>query len=109
VFSYTPDGSVPMHPPAVTHWSARFARKHGVTYRLHDLRHFMVTKALTGGIALPTVAGRAGHSDGVRVTLITYAHWQGAQDRHAAELLAALCDGAGQLQSAGAGHGRDRQ
>jgi integrase len=92
VFSYTPDGSVPMHPPAVTHRFARFARKHDVTCRLHDLRHFMVTKALAGGIALPTVAGRAGHSDGGRVTLTTYAHWQRAQDRTAAELLAALCD-----------------
>ncbi len=93
VFSYAPDGAVPMHPPAVTHRFARFARQHGVACRLHDLRHFMVTKALAGGIALPTVAGRAGHSDGGRVTLTTYAHWQRAQDRNAAELLAALCDG----------------
>lgn len=93
VFSYTPDGSVPMHPPAVTHRFAWLARKHGVDCRLHDLRHFMVTKALAGGIAPPTVAGRAGHSDGGRVTLTTYAHWQRAQDRTAAELLATLCDG----------------
>jgi integrase len=53
----------------------------------------MVTNALDAGVALPTVAGRAGHSDGGRVTLTTYAHWQRAQDRRAAEVLAALCDG----------------
>ncbi len=35
------------------------------------------------GVMLPTVAGRAGHSDGGRVTLATYAHWQRAPDRHA--------------------------
>lgn len=93
VFSYAIDGARPMHPPAVTHKFTRLARQHGITCRLHDLRHFMVTNALDGGVALPTVAGRAGHSDGGRVTLATYAHWQRAQDRHAAELLAALCDG----------------
>jgi integrase len=93
VFSYAVDGSIPMHPPAVTHKFMRLARTHQITCRLHDLRHFMVTNALDGGVALPTVAGRAGHSDGGRVTLATYAHWQRAQDRRAAELLAALCDG----------------
>jgi integrase len=96
VFSYAPEGSTPMHPNGATHKFKRLARKHGLDERsrLHDLRHFMVTNALDGGVALPTVAGRAGHSDGGRVTLATYAHWQRAQDRHAAELLAKLCDGA---------------
>jgi len=95
VFSYAADGSTPMHPSGATHKFKRLARTHGLdsTTRLHDLRHFMVTSALDAGVALPTVAGRAGHSDGGRVTLATYAHWQRAQDRHAAELLAALCDG----------------
>ncbi len=94
VFSYAADGSTPMHPSGATHKFKRLARTHGLdpTTRLHDLRHFMVTSALDAGVALPTVAGRAGHSDGGRVTLATYAHWQRAQDRHAAELLAALCD-----------------
>ncbi len=94
VFSYAPDGSTPMHPSGATHKFKRLARTHGLdpTTRLHDLRHFMVTSALDAGVALPTVAGRAGHSDGGRVTLATYAHWQRAPDRHAAELLAALCD-----------------
>jgi len=93
VFSYAVDGSIPVHPPAVTHKFTRLASKHEITCRLHDLRHFMVTSALDAGVALPTVAGRAGHADGGRVTLATYAHWQRAQDRHAAELLAELCDG----------------
>jgi hypothetical protein len=34
-----------------------------------------------------TVSGRAGHRDGGRTTLGTYAHFQAAQDRTAAELM----------------------
>jgi hypothetical protein len=33
-----------------------------------------------------TVSGRAGHADG-HMTLATYAHFQAAQDRQAAELM----------------------
>ena len=93
VLSYAPDGSTPMHPSGLTHKFKRLTRRHGLDCRLHDLRHWMVTSALGAGVALPTVAGRAGHRDGGRVTVATYAHWQRAEDRRAAELLAALCDG----------------
>jgi hypothetical protein len=52
----------------------------------------MVTQLVAGGVDWRTVSGRAGHADG-HMTLATYAHFQAAQDRQAAELLAALCDG----------------
>jgi hypothetical protein len=37
-----------------------------------------------------TVSGRVGHRDGGRTTLGTYAHFQAAQDRQAAELMERL-------------------
>ena len=61
----------------------------GVRARLHDLRHFMVTQLVAGGVDWRTVSGRAGHADG-HMTLATYAHFQQAQDRQAAELMERL-------------------
>jgi integrase len=57
-----------------------------VRCRLHDLRHFMVTQLVAGGVDWRTVSGRAGHADGY-ATLATYAHFQQAQDRQAAEFM----------------------
>jgi hypothetical protein len=49
---------------------------------------------VAGGVDLRTVSGRAGHADG-HVTLGTYAHFQQAQDRHAAEFMDELLTGSG--------------
>jgi len=92
VFSREPDGSRPLHPSLVSHQFAALARSLGVRCRLHDLRHLMVTYLISQGVDWRTAAGRAGHA-GPQMTLGTYAHFQPAQDRAAAELLAALCDG----------------
>jgi integrase len=92
VFSREPDGSRPLHPSLVSHQFAGLARSLGVRCRLHDLRHLMVTYLISQGVDWRTAAGRAGHA-GPQMTLGTYAHFQPAQDRAAAELLAALCDG----------------
>jgi len=67
----------------------RLARRLGVRARLHDLRHFMVTQLVAGGVDWRTVSGRAGHADG-HMTLATYAHFQQAQDRQAAEFMESL-------------------
>jgi integrase len=75
----------------MTHQFAKLARSVGVRCRLHDLRHLMVTYLIPQGVDWRTAAGRAGHA-GPQMTLSTYAHFQPAQDRSAAELLAALCD-----------------
>jgi integrase len=90
VFSHQPDGSKPIRPDGVSHRFTRLARRLDVHCRLHDLRHFMVTHLVAAGVDVRTVAGRAGHVDGGRTTLGTYAHFQHAQDRQAAELLEGL-------------------
>ena len=86
VFSRTADASRPISPEWITHRLQDLAVALGVRVRLHDLRHFMVTQLVAGGVDLRTVSGRAGHADG-HMTLGTYAHFQRAQDRHAAEFM----------------------
>ena len=86
VFSHVPDGSKPIDPDGISHRFQRLARRLGVRCRLHDLRHFMVTQLVAGGVDWRTVSGRAGHADG-HMTLATYAHFQQAQDRQAAEFM----------------------
>jgi integrase len=86
VFSHVPDGSAPIDPDGITHRFQRLAGRLGVRCRLHDLRHFMVTQLVAGGVDWRTVSGRAGHADG-HMTLATYAHFQQAQDRQAAEFM----------------------
>jgi integrase len=90
VFSRAPDGSKPIRPDGVSHRFAELARRLGINCRLHDLRHFMVTQLISAGVDVRTVSGRAGHRDGGRTTLGTYAHFQAAQDRQAAELMEGL-------------------
>jgi integrase len=89
VFSHVPDGSQPIDPDGVSHRFLKLARRLGVHCRLHDLRHFMVTQLIAGGVDWRTVSGRAGHADG-HMTLATYAHFQQAQDRQAAEMMERL-------------------
>jgi integrase len=89
VFSHAPDAGAPLDPDGVSHRFGKLARHLGVRCRLHDLRHFMVTQLVAGGVDWRTVSGRAGHADG-HMTLATYAHFQAAQDRQAAELMERL-------------------
>jgi len=86
VFSHIPDGRAPIRPDSISHRFTALARRLNVACRLHDLRHFMVTQLVAGGVDWRTVSGRAGHADG-HMTLGTYAHFQQAQDRHAAEFM----------------------
>jgi integrase len=89
VFSHVSDGSAPIDPDGISHRFLRLARRLGVNCRLHDLRHFMVTQLVAGGVDWRTVSGRAGHADG-HMSLATYAHFQQAQDRQAAEFMESL-------------------
>jgi integrase len=86
VFSRSPDGSKAISPDGISHRFQELAADLGIRGRLHDLRHFMVTQLVAGGVDWRTVSGRAGHADG-HMTLATYAHFQQAQDRQAAELM----------------------
>lgn len=90
VFSHEADGSRPIRPDSVTHRFTALARRLEVDCRLHDLRHFLVTQLIASGVDVRTVSGRVGHRDGGRTTLGTYAHFQAAQDRQAAELMERL-------------------
>ena len=90
VFSRKADGSKPIRPDGVTQRFTALARRLGVQCRLHDLRHFLVTQLIAAGVDVRTVSGRVGHRDGGRTTLGTYAHFQAAQDRTAAELMEGL-------------------
>jgi len=94
LFSHTADGGIPVRPDYMTHRFVKLARRLGVQCRLHDLRHFMVTQLVAGGVDWRTVSGRAGHVDG-HMTLGTYAHFQQAQDRQAAELMERLFSSTG--------------
>ena len=86
VFARSPDRSKPISPDGISHRFQELAAQLGIRARLHDLRHFMVTQLVAGGVDWRTVSGRAGHADG-HMTLGTYAHFQQAQDRQAAEFM----------------------
>ncbi|MFH1059209.1 MAG: site-specific integrase [Pseudomonadota bacterium] len=61
----------------------------GKGIRMYDLRHCVATHLLDGGIPLPVVAGRLGHSTPA-VTASVYSHALDYRSREAAELLPAL-------------------
>jgi hypothetical protein len=66
----------------------------------------MVTQLVAGGVDWRTVSGRAGHADG-HMTIGTYARFQQAQDRQAAEVMDRLLGAAGSKWRgawSGAGH-----
>jgi len=94
VFSRAADAGKPISPEWISHRLQDLAARLGVRCRLHDLRHFMVTQLVAGGVDWRTVSGRAGHADG-HMTLGTYAHFQQAQDRQAAEFMDELLVAAG--------------
>jgi integrase len=91
VFSRSPVGSAAISPDGISHRFQELAAQLGVRARLHDLRHFMVTQLVAGGVDWRTVSG---HADG-HMTLVTYAHFQQAQDRQAAEFMDRLLVAAG--------------
>lgn len=92
VFTRAPDGSVPVRPDVVTKTFQRLAKDHAPGTRLHDLRHFSVTRLLAAGVPVKTVSGRHGHGSAA-MTLDVYAHFMPASDQDAAELLAGILDG----------------
>ncbi len=83
VFSHD-GGLTPWRPSYVTRAWTRVAKGTGV--RLHDLRHFMVTRWLSEGVPVHEVSARAGHSNPV-MTQKVYAHAIPARDRENAERL----------------------
>lgn len=60
---------------------ARLREKAGLTYKLHDLRHFYASGLIAAGCDVVTVQRAMGHKDAT-TTLNTYSHlWPRAEDR----------------------------
>jgi integrase len=85
------DESQPIHVGMVSRgWEAARDRV-GITYRLHDLRHFYASGLIRAGCDVVTVQRALGHASAT-TTLATYSHlWPDANDRtrKAAEALLA--------------------
>lgn len=92
VFSPVADGSAPPDPNLFTDRFRRLARVHAPGVRLHDLRHFVATRLLAGGVPVKTVSARLGHGSAA-MTLDVYAAAIPAADQGAADLLGGLLDG----------------
>ena len=86
LFSNTTD---PANPDRIGWWWNR-AEKSGIDkkWRLHDLRHWTATTAITSGHDVRTVAGRLGHSNPA-MTLRVYADAVEGADRALASSIAA--------------------
>ena len=68
-----------------------FGRLSGGAFRLHDLRHYHATQLIGGGVPVPTVSKRLGHTS-TAVTLDVYGHWLPEPDRDAADIIGRLLD-----------------
>jgi integrase len=90
MFSHDPDGTRPWRPDSVTRAFRRLCTNVRLdNVRFHDLRHYVATRLLVGGIDLRTVAGRLGHTK-AGTTLNIYAAFVPDADREAASLMAQL-------------------
>ena len=87
----------PLHQNSVGYWWRRARGAAGLSYRLHDLRHFYASGLIAAGCDVVTVQRALGHSS-ASVTLSTYSHlWPDANDRTrkaAGELFRASVDSA---------------
>ncbi len=87
------DTSEPATPDRIGWWWTRARERSGIDrrWRLHDLRHWTATMAITSGHDVRTVAGRLGHANPA-MTLRVYAHAVEGADRVLASDLAAMLD-----------------
>jgi len=87
------DTTAPANPDRIGWWWSRARERAGIDreWRLHDLRHWTATTAITGGHDVRTVAGRLGHANPA-MTLRVYAHAVEGADRALASALAATLD-----------------
>jgi integrase len=86
------DTTGPANPDRIGWWWTRARDRSGIDqkWRLHDLRHWTATTAITSGHDVRTVAGRLGHANPA-MTLRVYAHAvEGADQALATRLGAAL-------------------
>lgn len=85
----SPEGR-PWRPDVVTNRFGRLRATLDLEHvRLHDLRHFVASVLIDGGIPISTVSNRLGHSQ-ISTTLNLYTHALPATDQRAAEYLGDL-------------------
>ena len=84
------DGPDPVNPDRIGAWWRRARKASGIdpAWRLHDLRHWSATVAITSGHDVRTVAGRLGHANPA-MTLKVYAHAVQAADEAVARTIGA--------------------
>jgi integrase len=91
MFSLT-DG--PPNPDRIGWWWTRARKAAGIDakWRLHDLRHWTATAAISEGHDVRTVAGRLGHANPA-MTMRVYAHVVEGADQAVADSLGRVLDG----------------
>ena len=72
ILSYNANGATNVGPDFITHRFASLAKRLGMAYRFHDLRHFSVSTLIAAGVDVRTVAERHGHAQAT-MTLNRYA------------------------------------
>lgn len=87
VLSYNANSAEPVSPDTLTHRFSALCRRHGLSYRFHDLRHFSATTLIAAGVDPRTVTARHGWAD--MAMLNRYAHMLPERDRAAAAVLGA--------------------
>lgn len=87
------DTTGPANPDRIGWWWSRAREQSGIArkWRLHDLRHWTATTAITTGHDVRTVAGRLGHANPA-MTLRVYAHAVEGADQALASTLASTLD-----------------
>ena len=81
------DDSTPMNPDSLTDWVKKFVRRHDLPhFSPHSLRHTHASLLIAGGMNIPTVSRRLGHSS-VATTTKVYVHAIQSADEIAADLI----------------------
>ena len=89
VFSPHPSHDRPYVPTSISQMFYKVARRLGMPYHLHQLRHFAATESIAAGHDAVTVGKRLGHAK-PSMTLDVYAAALEDPDRAVAETLGAL-------------------
>jgi integrase len=91
-----PDGS-PIHPQRISAWFLQHTRAAGLPrIRLHDVRHSYATAALAAGVPPKVISQRLGHAT-IAITMDTYSHVIPGLDEQAAQTVARLILGDGEV------------
>jgi integrase len=94
ILSYNANGAMNVGPDVITHRFASLAKRLGMAFRFHDLRHFSVSTLIAAGVDVRTVAERHGHAQAT-MTLNRYAHALPERDRVAARILGQVLSSGG--------------